>query len=135
LEAAVLGCPVLNIIPKGAPALLEGAFLSHRINRIAVGVDEAVAIAGRVLDGDGGILEQGADARRAVSREYFVGLDGAFAHENFAATVDDFMAAHGVEKSNFQWAPTNSERLLTRLNDADYHGRKISLSLGGFRAA
>jgi surface carbohydrate biosynthesis protein len=133
VEAAVMGCPVLNILPETERPFLRGALLSDVVNRAAVGARQAAEITSNVLAGNTTSLDQGAHERASMLREHYSTIDDGFAHENFAAAVRAYLDRHGVDRSAFRWHPTDPDRLFTRMNRTDYQKEKVSLTLETFR--
>ena len=133
VEAAVMGCPVLNILPETERPFLRGALLSDAVNRTALGAREAAEIASDMLGGATEPLSDGALERAALLRQHYAGIEGGFAHEKFAAAVNGFLDDQDVVRSNFRWRPTDPDRLFTRMNRTDYQKEKISLDLESFR--
>ena len=133
VEAAVMGCPVLNILPETERPFLRGALLSDVVNRTAVGAREAAELIGEVLRGNTVSLSDGADRRAILLRDHYAGIEGRFAHEAFAAALNGCLDRRDVDRSHFRWRPTEPDRLFTRMNRTDYQKEKVSLTLEAFR--
>ena len=133
VEAAVMGCPVLNILPETERPFLRGALLSDVVNRTALGAREAAEITIEMLDGNAASRGDGADIRATLLREHFAGIEGDFAHEAFADALKAALAHRDVDRSGFRWRPTDPDRLFTRMNRTDYQKQKVSLTLDAFQ--
>jgi surface carbohydrate biosynthesis protein len=133
VEAAVMGCPVLNILPEQERPFLRGALLSDVVNRTAVGAREAARITADVLKGNMATLLDGAEERATLLDAHYAATQGKFAHEAFAETLNGCLDARGVRRSNFRWHPTDPDQLLTRMKRTDYQKEKVSLTLETIR--
>jgi surface carbohydrate biosynthesis protein len=128
VEAAVMGCPVLNILPEEDRLFLGGALLSDAVNRTVVGAANATKVTSALLRGDTAGLANDTDSRAAVLNEHYSSLTGTFAHEKIASAIASCLDHQNVERSGFRWRPTDSEKMFTSMNRSDYQKQKMSLT-------
>jgi len=133
LEAAVVRSPVLNVLPESGKALLQNSFLSNHVNVTAIGATEAARVVQEVVDGNSGILEEGALGRAALLREHYAGIEGPYSHEGFAEAIDALLRTHDCDRDEFVWNPTKPAEYLSDLNRTGYQREKITLSFDRFR--
>ncbi|MDE0811546.1 MAG: hypothetical protein OSB69_19835 [Alphaproteobacteria bacterium] len=133
VEAAVMGCPVLNILPETDRPFLRGALLSDAVNQTAVGAREAVRATIAVLGRNPSKSANGAIEPAAGLDEHYSGLRESFAHEGFAAVVSNYLDQRKVDRSTFRWHPTDPDRLFTRMNRTSYQKEKVSITLESFQ--
>jgi surface carbohydrate biosynthesis protein len=113
LEAEVLEAPCLTLIPPEHESLITADLLSNLANERAIGIENAVAAATRILTGDGSGGPSERENRLLGMQEHVEALDGRFAYQRIADEIKEQLLPALKKRPDFDWRSTDVDAFVT----------------------